>query len=150
VATRGPAGADLDTWGDLLLGAFFAGTAIEHSMLGAAHACANPLTARFPIPHGCAVGVLLPHVIRFNAAHVGGSYDELARSVELVGKPILLEERIRELKSLAGLPDSLREYDVPRGRLHEMAAEAEQQWTAGFNPRPVTRKELLGIYEAAY
>jgi len=150
LSARGPAGADPETWSEMLLGAFFAGTAIEHSMLGAAHACANPLTARFPIPHGNAVGILLPHVVRFNAAVTGAAYDELCRASDPVGKPVLLEERIRELKSLAGLPQALREYDVPRGLLNEMAAEAEQQWTAGFNPRPVTRTELLEIYEAAY
>jgi alcohol dehydrogenase len=150
MAARGPAGTELETWGDLLLGSFLAGAAIEHSMLGAAHACANPLTARFPIAHGNAVGILLPHVIRFNAAQVGRSYDELCRAVQPEGRPLLLEDRIRELKGLAGLPDSLRDYDVPQGQLNELAAEAEQQWTAGFNPRPVTRKELLEIYEAAY
>ena len=36
---------------DMLLGAAYAGTAIECSMLGAAHASANPLTAHFAIPH---------------------------------------------------------------------------------------------------
>lgn len=150
LAARGPAGTDLETWSELLLGAFFAGTAIELSMLGAAHACANPLTARFPVPHGNAVGILLPHVIRLNAAVAGPGYDELCRASDPAGRPVLLEERFRELKSLAGLPERLREYDVPRDLLNELATEAEQQWTAGFNPRPVTRKELLEVYEAAY
>ena len=44
-----------------------AGTAIENSMLGAAHSAANPLTARFGIVHGQAVGMVLPAVIAFNA-----------------------------------------------------------------------------------
>ena len=39
----------------MLLGAHLAGTAIENSMLGAAHATANPLTARYPLSHGRAV-----------------------------------------------------------------------------------------------
>ena len=49
------------------LGAAFAGTAIENSMLGAAHSAANPLTAHYGIVHGQAVGLMLPHVMRFNA-----------------------------------------------------------------------------------
>ena len=49
------------------LGAAYAGAAIENSMLGAAHAAANPLTAHFGIAHGHAVGLMLPHVVRFNA-----------------------------------------------------------------------------------
>src|SRR5438094_83673 len=58
---------DLEARGQMLLGAALAGMAIENSMLGAAHAAANPLTAHFGIVHGQAVGLMLPHVIRFNA-----------------------------------------------------------------------------------
>src|SRR5256714_6007331 len=59
---------DLEARGRMQLGAAFAGLAIENSMLGAAHAAANPLTAHFGVVHGQAVGVMLPAVIRFNAA----------------------------------------------------------------------------------
>ena len=47
------------------LGACFAGMAIETSMLGAAHATANPLTAHHDITHGQAVGIMLPAVILY-------------------------------------------------------------------------------------
>ncbi|MEZ0387766.1 MAG: iron-containing alcohol dehydrogenase, partial [Verrucomicrobium sp.] len=60
--------SDLEARSAMLLGAAFAGTAIENSMLGAAHSCANPLTAEYGIVHGQAVGLMLPHIIRFNAA----------------------------------------------------------------------------------
>ncbi len=53
------------------------GLAIENSMLGAAHALANPLTAQFGVAHGQAVGMMLPHVIRFNGAAVSNLYFEL-------------------------------------------------------------------------
>ena len=53
--------------GDMLLGAHLAGAAIEASMLGAAHACANPLTARYGVAHGVAVGLMLPAVVALNA-----------------------------------------------------------------------------------
>ncbi len=62
---------DVTARGAMQLGACFAGLAIENSMLGAAHGLANPLTAHYGIPHGQAVGLMLPHVIRFNAAAVG-------------------------------------------------------------------------------
>jgi alcohol dehydrogenase len=48
------------------LGAFYAGVAIENSMLGATHACANPLTARYGTAHGAAIAMLLPSVVRWN------------------------------------------------------------------------------------
>jgi alcohol dehydrogenase len=58
----------LEARGRMLLGAAFAGMAIEQSMLGAAHSAANPLTAHCGVIHGVAVGLMLPHVVRFNAA----------------------------------------------------------------------------------
>ncbi|MFP5288738.1 MAG: iron-containing alcohol dehydrogenase, partial [Thermoanaerobaculia bacterium] len=88
---------DLAAVGDTLLGAHLAGAAIEASMLGAAHACANPLTARFGIVHGAAVGLMLPHVVRFNGED---------RYLELQGE---LASRIEELRAAAGLPQRLRD-----------------------------------------
>ena len=62
---------------EMQLGAFLAGAAIEKSMLGAAHAAANPLTARCRIPHGEAVALMLPHVVRFNAEAAAEHYEHL-------------------------------------------------------------------------
>ncbi|MEM7386344.1 MAG: iron-containing alcohol dehydrogenase [Verrucomicrobiota bacterium] len=64
----------------LQVGAAMAGTAIENSMLGAAHSAANPLTAHFDIIHGQAVGVMLPAVIRVNSkgdTDVRAAYEQL-------------------------------------------------------------------------
>ena len=69
--------ADTEAWGRMLLGAHFAGAAIETSMLGAAHATANPLTAAFDITHGVAVALMLPATLRFNGAVVGPIYSSL-------------------------------------------------------------------------
>jgi alcohol dehydrogenase len=141
---------DVEAQGRMLLGSFLAGAAIERSMLGAAHACANPLTTRWPIAHGAAVGLMLTHVVRFNASHVGDLYEELQRSAGSDAGPALLEDRVRDLRRTAGLPENLRDYSVPEERLPELAEDAGRQWTAGHNPRPVTPKELLELYEAAY
>ena len=57
---------NLEARGAMQLGAFYAGVAIENSMLGATHACANPLTARYGTAHGAAIAMLLPSVVRWN------------------------------------------------------------------------------------
>jgi len=134
--------------GRMLMGAHLAGGAIEHSMLGAAHACANPLTARFGLTHGIAVGLMLPHVIRFNGREVGGLYGDLHGDADDGGCG--LAERVGELRSAAELPERLRDCPIPRESLPELAEEAARQWTCEFNPRKTTRKELLELYEAAY
>ena len=72
--------ADLTARGAMLLGAHEAGIAIEQSMLGGTHACANPLTSRYGTTHGVAIAVMLPHVVRWNAGLVSARYAELLRA----------------------------------------------------------------------
>ncbi len=133
--------------GDMLMGAHLAGAAIEGSMLGAAHACANPLTARFGVVHGVAVGLMLPHVVRFNGEVAAELYRDLSG-----GSAEVLVRRIEELRSAAGLPTRLRDAlgrDLDRQTLRELAEDAAGQWTARFNPRPVEAGDLLRLYEVA-
>jgi alcohol dehydrogenase len=123
-------------------------------MLGACHAAANPLTAHYGLTHGIAIGILLPHVIRFNASAVGMLYRDLAVQTENVNGDAgaaaeALARRLAELCKLAGLPSNLSEAGVSRSILPILAEEASQQWTGNFNPRPVGEPELLQIYEAA-
>jgi alcohol dehydrogenase len=136
------------------LGAHFAGVSIENSMLGACHALANPLTAHYGIPHGMAIGIMLPHVVRFNADVAGDLYADLAHGATLVNGDQgaageALAQRLSELVELAGLPASLSQCGVSDGILPVLAEEASGQWTGRFNPRPVTENELLALYEAA-
>jgi alcohol dehydrogenase len=145
---------DLEARGSMQLGAHLAGLAIENSMLGACHACANPLTAHYGLTHGIAVGVLLPHVIRFNVPAAGTLYAHLAHEAglpngdgEAAGEG--LAGRVADLLRSAGLPGRLGECGVSRGILPLLAEEAAGQWTGKFNPRPVGEAELLALYEAA-
>ncbi len=137
------------------MGAYFAGAAIENSMLGACHACANPLTAHYGLTHGLAIGILLPHVLRFNNEAVGALYADLAHEVGLLNGDALaagevLAQRIAGFVQAAGLPGRLSECGISRGILPVLAEEAAQQWTGRYNPRPVGEAELLQLYEAAY
>jgi alcohol dehydrogenase len=135
--------ADDNARSAMLLGAHLAGCAIEQSMLGAAHACANPLTAVFDITHGIAVGLMLPHVIRFNAAAGENPY------ADLDADPERLARHVEALLFEAELPRRLRDCGIEPGRLPALAGMAARQWTAGFNPRPVGAAELAAIYAAA-
>ncbi|MFN2481049.1 MAG: iron-containing alcohol dehydrogenase [Pyrinomonadaceae bacterium] len=135
------------------LGAYFAGAAIENSMLGATHACANPLTRRYGTTHGAALAMLLPHVVRWNSAAVGERYAELLRASgrdcrEDAGE--VLAAHLEGLAAAGGLGGSLRESGVPVGELEGLAAEASEQWTGAFNPRAFDRAGALEIYRAAF
>lgn len=139
---------DLDARGAMLLGANFAGAAIENSMLGAAHACANPLTARFDITHGIAVSTMLPHVIRFNAAAVNGEYAALTDAREHAADAVAA--LVERFNAAGDLPPRLREHGVPKDAIAALAADAATQWTGGFNPRRVSERDFVELYEAAW
>ena len=138
---------DLEARSRMQLGAAFAGTAIENSMLGAAHSAANPLTAHYGIAHGQAVGLMLPAVIAFNArdpeAH--NRYLELAM---IAGLPTL-DDLIGELDTIleaARMREGIAKLGIDRAAFPKLAAEAAQQWTAGFNPRRIDAQDFEDLY----
>lgn len=148
---------DIQARGSMLLGASFAGLAIENSMLGAAHALANPLTTSFDVPHGQAVGVMLPHVIRYNAAAVESQYHDLLHESQN-GSPLPgpdggvpgLADFVSAMLAKAGLATKLRPLGIDPLKLPQLALQATKQWTASFNPRPVSEEDLLGLYQQAF
>jgi len=145
---------DLDARAQMLLGAHLAGAAIENSMLGAAHALANPLSAHFDVTHGMAIAVMLPHVIRYNGESAAKLYGDLAVDAGLcpAGDPRaadIVATHLTDLARNAGLPVRLADCSVNAGEIPQMAAEAAQQWTGKFNPRAVDEQSLRQLYEGA-
>ncbi len=134
----------------MLLGAHLAGAAIEASMLGAAHASANPLSARFAIAHGTAVALMLPHVVRFNAAGSATTealYGQLTGEAADAGEG--LARRLEGHRRAAGLPGTLREVGVETSAFDDLADLASHEWTGQHNPRPLARADFRELYAAA-
>jgi alcohol dehydrogenase len=124
-------------------GAALAGLAIENSMLGAAHALANPLTAAHGIVHGQAVGLALPHVVRFNAPACGPAYAELltangtAAASASAGE--ILAAWIDDLLAAAGFPTTLTRFGVSTPDVPALAAAAPRS-TRPFDESPTRRR----------
>lgn len=149
--------ANLEARAEMQLGACFAGVAIENSMLGAAHALANPLTANFDVVHGEAVALMLPHVIRHNGRLVGEWYAELVDgqcSLESEGSTTRspadsLATFVEQVARRAGLASRLAECDIPSSAIPKLADAAAEQWTGTFNPVPMSSRDFQNLYEAA-
>jgi alcohol dehydrogenase len=140
-------------------GAALGGAAIEHSMLGAAHSAANPLTAHYGVTHGQAVGLALPWVIRWNAADpsVARGYQALVQKtdppiaeIDAASAAEWLAGRIEGLLQSAGLASPLRDFGVQEDRMEQLAVEAAAQWTAQFNPRPVAAGDFMQLYRGLW
>jgi len=138
---------DMEARGAMLLGAHLAGSAIERSMLGAAHAAANPLTAHFGVTHGIAVGVMLPAVVRFNAHGCLEDYRELTGTHDAAD---YIAARIKGWLMMGGIPKKLRDCGVDETAIPQLAEDAAKQWTAAFNPRPLSVGDFEGLYRAAF
>lgn len=146
---------DLDARGAMLQASAKAGLAIEQSMLGAAHAMANPLTKHHGVTHGQAVGVLLPHVVRYNRenAAAAANYADLAAAADLAPPCAdqaaaidALIARLEQLIIVAGFEP--RFAAVPADSIEMLAAEAGEQWTARCNPRDVDAAAFRGMLGA--
>ncbi len=135
---------DIRARGAMLLGAHEAGIAIEQSMLGATHACANPLTKHYGATHAVAISIMLPHVVRWNSEVVGERYAVLCGSGER------LAARLEEVARAGGLPRGLKEIGIPHSSLPVLAGDAAREWTGTFNPRPFDAGAALYLYQLAY
>jgi alcohol dehydrogenase len=145
---------NLEARAAMQLGAYYAGAAIEASMLGATHSCANPLTAHYGTPHGEAIALMLPQIVRWNAPVVGERYAELLR---IAGHSLgnnepgeVLARRLEQLAWLGRLPRKLSNLNIPHSDLVMLADEAAKQWTGTFNPRPWNAAGALEVYQWAY
>ena len=147
---------DLEARGAMQLGAYYAGVAIENSMLGATHACANPLTARYGTAHGEAIAMLLPTVVRWNETIAGDDYARLLSWSSVAGRNDYatpteeLARRLEELAEAGGLRSNLRAAGVKETELPELAADAAGQWTGTFNPRPFDKQGAIEVYQCVY
>lgn len=128
----------------MLLGAHFAGAAIERSMLGATHACANALTAHSGTAHGVAISLFLRHVVRWNARRdtaAAARYRQLDADLPgLLGR----------LAAVGGFPRDLACMGVAREALDGLAVQAARQWTGTFNPVPFDVEAAREIHEVAW
>ncbi len=138
-------------WLDMLKGAHLAGAAIEASMLGAAHALANPVSAVCDLDHGGAVAIVLPAVVRWNAASDDVDYGGLIGD-GLSGRQAgeALAARIEDWRGRLGMPGTLSEVSVTRGQITALSVMAEQQWTGKHNPRPLTMDDAVRLYTSVF
>ncbi|MDQ0317290.1 iron-containing alcohol dehydrogenase [Amorphus orientalis] len=151
-------GSDADARADMLLGSMLAGQAFANSPVAAVHALAYPIGGHFHIPHGLSNALVLPHVIRFNAATAGPVYADLApivfpqlAEIGTQARGPAFADGLQELTIRCGLPPRLRDVGIPHDALHMMADDAMKQTRLLVNnPREVTRGDALAIYEAAW
>lgn len=145
-------GDDLAARSDMLYGSLLAGMAMANARLGAVHGLAHPLGARYGIPHGVVCGLLLPYVMAYNVAHVPEKYALVAALLGLDVQGLAPEaagERaaacVREMLAAAGVPQRLSLLGVREADVEAITAEALQQSSLHFNPRPMQAEDVQAV-----
>jgi len=154
-------GSDIKARGNMLIGAMLAGKAFANSPVAAVHALAYPIGGTFHVSHGLSNSLVLPYVLRFNSvdSKTTKDYAELAPYIfpdinTDQGTQAICKEFIDKLEVLSkkiGLPQKLREVNIPKEACKKMASDAMKQTRLLVNnPREVTERDALNIYEAAW
>ncbi len=151
-------GRDLEAREGMLLGSLLAGMALANAGVGAVHAMAYPLGTLFHIPHGLANAVLLPYVLEFNRV---ACPERFARMNQFLGGPgtaISANQgaqrcikRITSLSQTIGIPRTIKELGIPKKAVKTMAEVAiKAARPIENNPRPITVKDIVLLYEKMF
>lgn len=147
LATAVADGADRDARWQMMMAAMQGAMAFQKG-LGAIHALSHPLgaLADLKLHHGTLNAILMPAVLRFNAAHVGDKYDRLAAAVG-AANAAALPEWAAAFNAELGIPLGLGALGVDAVVLGAIADAALGDHCHQTNPRPATRGDYLAILE---
>ena len=148
--------AEMEARGKMAQASLQAGLAFTNAILGATHAMSHQVGGLLDAPHGVVNGVLLPHVIRYNARATPERFVGLARSagLQVDGLPgeeaaELLADHVRRLADDVGVPRGLRELGVTEDDLDTLAGTTLEDACLSTNPRAADRADVLRLFRDA-
>ena len=137
-------------------GSLEAGMAFTNAILGATHAMSHQVGGLLDLPHGVVNGVLLPHVIRFNAQACPERFAPLAVAAGVPAEglaageaALLLAERVRELADEVGVPKGLAALGVTEDMLPQLARNTLHDACLATNPREAGMADIEAVFRAA-
>tara|TARA_R110002049_G_scaffold2623_2_gene19379 strand:- start:10919 stop:12034 length:1116 start_codon:yes stop_codon:yes gene_type:complete len=131
---------------EMMMAALEGGMCLQKG-LGGAHAMGTPL-GELHLHHGRLIGVLLPHIVRFNA-EVAQAAQARIRTAAAVPDEMALEDWITDFTRSLGLPTTLGEMGVPTDILPQIATRAEADHLTLTNPRKPIMADYLKMLQSA-
>lgn len=133
-----------------------AGLAFTNAILGAAHAMSHQVGGLLDLPHGVINGVLLPHVVRFNAEADPAPFATIATCLGIADKrapelesALALADRLQELARQVGVPRGLSELGVREEDVAVLAHNAMADACITTNPRAADEAQLRALFRSA-
>ena len=149
-------GHDLEARAQMLLAAHMAGVGMATTGLGLCHAIGHAIGGRFDVAHGVALTMVLPHVLRFNAAV---REQRLAEVAAVLGAADAARSAgwnaraaIDALETLAGqvaMTRRLADLGLAGADLDQIAADALDDEVLANTPRPPTADDIRALLAEA-
>ena len=143
-------GADTGARGDLLYGAYLAGTAFAVTGSGLHHKICHILGGRYDLPHAQTHAIMLPYVLAFNAPGAPDAVRQIGQALASAGldgaDPAAA---LQQLAGQLGLPRGLREIGFGAEQIAEAARLIEPAVPAD-NPVPADAAALQELLRRAW
>lgn len=156
-ALRGSVAGDSDSGEAMALGQYVAGMGFSNVGLGLVHGMAHPLSAFYNTPHGVANAILLPHIMRYNAAYTGDKFRNIARAMGEKVEELSIEEArdaavdaVFALNGDVGIPRHLRDIGVLKKDIPALAQAAFDDVCTSGNPRETSISDIVELYHTAW
>lgn len=132
------------------------GLAFTNAILGAAHAMSHQVGGMLDLPHGVINGILLPHVIRFNAGEDPRPFVQIASCLGLPEAHgpaeeagLAVAEAVERLATEVGLPRGLADLGVSESDLSRLAEFTLADACLSTNPRSASHAQLVELFRSA-
>ena len=136
------------------IGASMAGLSFSNSQIGLVHALGHSLGAIFHLPHGKAIGLLLPYVVDFNYDACPDRYDRLNRLIPARHRGGRLSDSLRSILGAMGVARSARDAGIDeeayRAKLEPLVTLASESTGMVTNPKDSDSEDLRNIFISAY
>lgn len=133
-----------------------AGLAFTNAILGAAHAMSHQVGGLLDLPHGVINGVLLPHVVRFNAEADPAPFAVIAANLGIADtrapeleSALALADNLQQLAQKVGVPRGLADLGVRDTDVPVLARNAMADACITTNPRAADEAQLQALFRAA-
>ena len=131
---------------EMMMASLMGGMCLQKA-LGGAHAMATPL-GELHLHHGTLIGILLPHILKFNKGYADQAYADLRKAMAVPAGMDLHDWMTEFVKSL-GLPTTLSELGIDPALLPGIAKKAALDHLSATNPRPADASAYLEILKDA-
>ena len=141
---------------DMAQASLEAGLAFTNAILGATHAMSHQVGGLLDLPHGVVNGVLLPHVMRFNARTGPGRFVAVAAALGVDTRRLTPEaaadaaaDAVAALAADVGCPGGLAQLGVRPADIETLAVTTLGDACLSTNPRDVGRAEIAALFHTA-